>query len=99
MVTNSFRKRNFMLPMGRPKHGPKVPRFFHFKFRGGGGGFFFIFPWFLMYSHYVRFKFSMGSHHVPNMFLKFPMCSPTCSPSHLPFIRYALANVVLLSPI
>jgi hypothetical protein len=36
---------------------------------------FFIFPWFPMYSHYVPFKFSMGSHQVPKMFLKFPMHS------------------------
>jgi hypothetical protein len=58
---------------------------------GGGGGvrkIFFIFPWspmyshkmflkFPMHSHYVIFKFSMGSHQIPNMFPKFPMCSPT----------------------
>jgi len=29
----------------------------------------------------------------------FPMCSPTCSPQHLTFLPYALANIVLLSPI
>jgi len=40
-------------------------------------------------SQYVPFKFSMGSP-------KFPMCSGTCSPYHLTFIPYALANVVLL---
>jgi hypothetical protein len=37
------------------------------------------------------------SHQVPNVFPKFPKCSPTCSPFHLTFIPYALANVVLLS--
>ncbi len=45
------------------------------------------------------FHFSL----VPNVFklcsFKFPICSPTCSPQHLNFIPYALANVVLLSPI
>jgi hypothetical protein len=33
-----------------------------------------------MCSHYVPFKFPMGSHQVPNTFPKFSMCSPTCSP-------------------
>jgi len=64
-----------------------------------GKGFFFIFPWFPMCSHYVPFNFSMGFHQVLNMFLKFSICSPTCPPRHLSFIPYALANVVLLSPI
>jgi hypothetical protein len=49
--------------------------------------------------HYVPFNFSMGFHQVLNMFLKFPTYSPTCPPQHLTFIPYALANVVLLSPI
>ncbi len=35
------------------------------------GDFFFIFPWFPMCSHYVPFKFQMGSHQVPNTFPKF----------------------------
>jgi hypothetical protein len=26
------------------------------------------------------FSFFPGSHQVPNMFLKFPLCSSTCSP-------------------
>ncbi len=30
-----------------------------------GEGFFKMFPWFSMYSHYVPFKFPMGSHQVP----------------------------------
>jgi hypothetical protein len=59
---------------------------FPFKFFWGGGkGFFFIFPWFPMCSHYVHFKFSMGSQYVP--------------PNSFTFILYALPNVVLLSPI
>jgi hypothetical protein len=32
------------------------------------GIFLFIFPWFQMCSHNVPFKFSMGSHHVLNVF-------------------------------
>jgi len=40
----------------------------------------FISLWFPMCSHYVPFKFPKGSHQVLNMFPKFPMCSPTCSP-------------------
>jgi hypothetical protein len=38
MVMNSFGKRNFMLPMGRPKHALKVPSFFSFLSLGGWGG-------------------------------------------------------------
>ncbi len=84
MVTNSLGKRNFMQPMGRPKHALKVHSFL---------------PWFPMCSHYVPFKFAMGFCQVLNMFPKFSMCSPTCSPQHGTFIPYALANVVVLSPI
>jgi hypothetical protein len=69
MVTNSFGKRNFIQPMGRPKHALKVPwPLFPFKFEGvgGGGG---AFPG----SQCVSLCFQW----VP---IKFPMCSPTCSP-------------------
>jgi hypothetical protein len=51
------------------------------------GRFFFIFLWFPMCSHYVPFKFSMGSHQVPqvpNVFsitLHFyPICFGKCCP-------------------
>jgi hypothetical protein len=54
MVTNSFGKRNFMLPMGRPKHALKVPSFF-FLLSFVGKGFFFSF---FHGPHYVPFKFS-----------------------------------------
>ncbi len=61
---------------------------------GVGRGIFFIFPWFPMCSHYVPFKFSMGSHMFsicsPNsqcVLEKFsiaphfyPICFGTCSP-------------------
>jgi hypothetical protein len=38
MVMKSFGKKNFMQPMGRPKHALKAPFFFSFMFWGGGGG-------------------------------------------------------------
>jgi len=38
MVTNSFGKRNFMQPMGRPKDALKVPCFFPLKVFFGKGG-------------------------------------------------------------
>ncbi len=38
MVTKSFGKRNFMQPMGRPKHALKVPCFFSFYVLGFWGG-------------------------------------------------------------
>ncbi len=47
----------------------------------GEGIFFHFFSWFLICS----FTFPMGSLQVVNMFLMFPMCSPTCSPQHLNF--------------
>jgi hypothetical protein len=37
MVMKSFGKKNFMQPMGRPKHALKAPFFFSFMFWGGGG--------------------------------------------------------------
>ncbi len=69
--------------------------FFPFKFGGAGWGGRIFFPIFLSFpicSHHVPFEFPLVSHHVLNMF-------PRCSPYHLTFIPYALANVVLLSPI
>jgi hypothetical protein len=71
---NSFGKRNFMQPTGRPKHALKVPCFFfHFKFGWGKErekGFFFIFPWLPMCAHY---GFTSSSQYVSP---KFPICSP-----------------------
>ncbi len=96
MVTNSFGKRNFMQPIGRPKHALKVPCFFSFQVwqgrRGGGRE---VFP-FLLSSQCVPTMFLLSSQWVA---ISFPICSPTCSPWHLTFIPYAKANVVLLSPI
>jgi len=54
--------------------------------RGRGGGCFFIFPDFPMCSHYVPFKFPMGSQYFPQHFL------------HTSSFLYALENGVLLSP-
>jgi hypothetical protein len=80
MVMNSFGKRNFMQPMGRPKHAIKVPCFFLVSFGGGegwGGGVEGVFKrlgsWFPNLSmvpnvFHVPFKFPMDSHQVPNMF-------------------------------
>jgi hypothetical protein len=56
MVTNSFGNRNFMQPMGRPKHALKVPCYFPFKFWGVGGG------------EEDFFSFSLGSQCIPTMF-------------------------------
>ncbi len=65
MVTNSFGKRKFMQPMGRPKHALKVPCFFSFQVLGQGEGLiFFIFPWFPSGSHYVP----QVPNEFPNMF-------------------------------
>jgi hypothetical protein len=58
MVRNSFGKRNFIQPMGRPKHALKCLGFLPFRFEGPR-----IFSFFLgspICSHYVPFKFSMG---------------------------------------
>jgi len=89
MVTNSFGKRNFMQPMGRHS---RWLAFFPLKFRGQGCFFFFFnFLWFPICSHSVPFKFSMGSNQVLNIFPKFPMCSPTCSP---PYHSSLLAHVL-----
>jgi hypothetical protein len=52
-----------------------------------GKRFFFIFPDFPMCSHYVPFKFPMGSQYFPQYFL------------HTSSLLYALENGVLLSPI
>jgi hypothetical protein len=38
MVMKFFEKRNFMQPMGRPKHTLKVPCFFSFYVLGWWGG-------------------------------------------------------------
>jgi len=66
----SFGKRNFMQPMGRPKHALKVPCFFSFYVLGWGGKekIFFISPNFPMCLHYVPFKFPMGFQYFPLTF-------------------------------
>jgi hypothetical protein len=90
MVMKSFEKRNFIEPMGKPKHAFKVPCLFSFYVLGLGGWkerFFFIFPDFPMCSHYVPFKFPMGFQYFPQHFL------------HTSSLLYALENGVLLSPI
>jgi hypothetical protein len=52
--------------------------FFFLSLGGGGfrGGYFSVFPG----SQYVPFKFPISYHHVLNLFPKFSMYSPTCSP-------------------
>ncbi len=74
MVTKSFGKRDFMQPMGRPKHALKVPFFFSFYVLGwgagrwGGGGwerdFFSFFP----ASQCVCTMVLSSSQWVPNIF-------------------------------
>jgi hypothetical protein len=61
MVTKSFGKRNFMQPMGRPKHALKVPCFFSFYVLEGGKIFF---------GHFSRLPnvFTVCSLQVPNGF-------------------------------
>jgi hypothetical protein len=61
----------------------------------GEEDFFFIFPWFQMCSHYVAFKFPMGSHQVPNVFPN--MFCISCHFDPIWFRRSAY--VVLISPI
>ncbi len=94
MVTKSFGKRNFMQPMGRPKHALKVPCFFSFYVLGWGGG-----GWGgKIFFHFSQLPnvFALCSFQVPN---GFPIFSPTFSPYLLTFIPYALENGVLFSPI
>ncbi len=82
-----------MQPMGRPKHALKVPClvfFYVLGLWGGGGGerdFLKNFTDFPMCSHYVPFKFPMGSQYFPQHFL------------HTSSLLYALENGVLFSPI
>ncbi len=73
MVMKSFGKRNFMQPMGRPKHALKVPCFFFLLCFGVGAGghgegwgrdFFSFFPT----SQCARTMFLSSSQWVPNIF-------------------------------
>jgi hypothetical protein len=55
MVRNSFGKRNFIQPMGRPKHALKCLGFLPFRFEGGRIFFHFSlvpfkFPWVLVFE-------------------------------------------------
>jgi len=97
MVTESFGKRNFMQPMGRPKRALKVHCFFSFYVLEGGEGkrdFFVIFLSFPMCSQYVPFKFPMGSHDVPQFRNAFPNMS-SIAPHFYPNMPWK--NGVLLS--
>jgi hypothetical protein len=68
MVTKSFGKRNFMQPMGSPKHALKVPCFFSFYVLGAGaGGERFCFH-FSPASQCVCTMFLSSSQWVPNIF-------------------------------
>jgi hypothetical protein len=72
-VTNSFGNRHFMQRMGRLNMHSKCLALFSFKFWVWGKGRIFSF---FHCSQHVPLKFSMGSHQVPSMFPRFPMCSP-----------------------
>ncbi len=87
MVTKSFGKRNFMQPMGRPKHALKVPCFFSFYvlgLGGGGGKIFFHFSRlpnvFALCSLQVPNGFPMGSQYFPQHVLH-----TTSLLSHMPW--------------
>ncbi len=77
MVMKSFGKRNFMQPMGRPKHALKASCFFSFYVLGWGRG--------KIFFHFSRLPnvFALCSFQVPN---GFPIFSPTFSPYLLTFI-------------
>ncbi len=85
MVTNSFGKRNFIQPMGRPKHALKVPFFFSFYVleKGGEGGREIFFSW------------------LPNLFTVcsqwVPMILPWCSPILQCFSQHVFHSISLLS--
>jgi len=89
MVMNSFRKRSFMQPLGRPKHALKVPCIFSVLVGEWGGVYWrrIFFPVFLG-SQYVPFTFPISSHPILNRFPKFSMYSPACSPEHLYLICF-----------
>ncbi len=63
--------------------------FFLLSFGEGGERIFFIFPWILICSHYVPFKFPMGSHQVLNI------CSSSqCVPQHVLGSTSLLSNML-----
>jgi hypothetical protein len=82
MVMKSFGKRNFMQPMGRPKHALKAPCFFSFYVLGCGGG-----AEEKIFFHFSRLPnvFTLCSFQVPN---GFPIFSPT-------FFSYVLTFICL----
>ncbi len=67
-----FWERNFMQPMGRPKHAQRCLVFFLLSLGGGRGRIFFHFSLVPMCSNYVTTKFSMGSQYVPQAPNLFP---------------------------
>jgi hypothetical protein len=69
MVTNSFGTQKFHATNGKAQHALKVPWFSLLLSFGWGEDFFF-----------VPNKFPLGSHQVPNLFPRFPMCSPSVLP-------------------
>ncbi len=88
MVTNSFGKTNFMSPMGRPKHAhSRCLALFSFQIWWGKGFFFFF------HFSLVPNVFALCSFQILNMFPKFPIYSPTCSPQHLTFILLSSIQV------
>jgi len=77
MVMKSFGKRNFMQPMGRPKHAFKAPCFFSF----------YVLGWGKIFIHFFRLPnvFTLCSFQVLNGFPIFP---PTFFPYLLTFICF-----------
>jgi hypothetical protein len=90
VVTKSYGKRNFMQPMGRPKHAVRVPCSFPFKFWGGGGegG---------VGQAREFFSFFLGSHCVSTMFPLSSQWVPTCS-QYVPQVHNVFPNMFSIAP-
>jgi hypothetical protein len=73
MVTNSFEIEISCSQWEGSACTPSALLYFLLSFGFGVRGGFFSF---FLCSQHVPLKFSMGSHQVPNMFLRFSMCSP-----------------------
>ncbi len=74
-----FWKQKFHAANGKAQHAPSsAVLYFLLSFGFGGRGGFFSF---FLCSQHVPLKFSMDSHQVPDMFPRFPMCSPMVFPT------------------
>jgi hypothetical protein len=83
MVTNSIVRKKLVQQLAQPKTCIQGALIFSLLSLGGAGGTIFHFFPCSMCCHYIPFNFPMGSHQIPIMFPKFPICSSTCFPQHL----------------